>query len=174
MGAVLAQNFVLRYSNLVLRLVLSRPGWRDRPHPKNVAVFPEIAQLIRQHGIVQGHERFVQSKSYREIRRHSPDASNSRLNQFDHPRADETVVKLERIPNDAPRHTLLELSNIQLPTLVLANRHDLIHPFDYGQIQALAIPGAELKEVTSKSVSCERHEREVQYYMRDFLKRRFL
>jgi hypothetical protein len=56
-----------------------------------------------------------------------------------------------------------------VPTLVLANRRDPIHPFEYGEALAQAIPGAEFKELTSKSVSRERHESEVQQFLEYFL-----
>jgi pimeloyl-ACP methyl ester carboxylesterase len=173
MGAAIAQNFVLRYPDRVMGLVLSRPAWVDRPHPENVAVFSEIARAIRQHGAERGREMFIQSERHREIRREFANTADSLLTQFNHPRAEETVVKLERIPNDAPNRDLSDLSKIRVPTLVLANRSDPIHPFAYGQILTRAIPHAEFKELTSKSVSLEHHEREVQQFIEEFLKRHF-
>jgi pimeloyl-ACP methyl ester carboxylesterase len=174
MGAAVAQNFVLRFPKRVVGLVLSRPAWVDGPYPKNVAAFSQIAQLIRLYGAERGRDVFVQSENYRELRRTFPDTANSLLTQFDHPRAEETVVKLERIPHDAPNHSLQDLSKIQVPTLVLANRQDPIHPFEYGEILAKAIPNAEFRELTSKSLSVERHEREVQRFIEDFFRKHSL
>jgi pimeloyl-ACP methyl ester carboxylesterase len=173
MGAAVAQHFVIRFPDRVLGLVLSRPAWVDRPHPENVAVFSQIAQLIRQNGAKRGREMFIQTEQYRDIRRAFPDTANSLLTQFNHPRAGETVIKLERIPNDAPNRDLSELSRIRVPTLVLANRMDPVHPFEYGQTLARAISNAEFNELTSKSVSLERHETEVQQFIEEFLKRHF-
>ena len=173
MGAAVAQNFVLRFPDRVLGLVLSRPAWLDRPNPQNVAIFSRIAQLIRQPGAGRGRDLFVRSETYRELQREFPDTANSMLTQFSQPRAEETVVKLERIPNDAPGRELGELSAIRVPTLVLANRQDPIHPFEYGQILAQAIPKAEFKELTSKSVSVERHAKEVQQFLEAFLRKQF-
>ncbi|MBI3850358.1 MAG: alpha/beta hydrolase [Verrucomicrobia bacterium] len=173
MGAAVAQNFVLRFPERVMGLILSRPAWVDRPNPENVAVFSQIAQLIRAHGAKRGHEMFVQTETYQNIRSRFPDTANSLLTQFNHPRAEETVVKLERIPNDAPSRDVGELGKIRVPTLVLANRQDPIHPFEYGEILARAIPNAEFKELTSKSMSLERHELEVQQYIEGFLKMHF-
>jgi len=65
------------------------------------------------------------------------------------------------------------LAQIQVPTLVLANRLDSIHPFEYGEILARSIPGAEFKEITSKSVSIAQHEEDVQRALANFLERRF-
>ncbi|MEO8426489.1 MAG: alpha/beta hydrolase [Verrucomicrobiota bacterium] len=173
MGAAIALNFALRFSERAMGLVLSRPAWLDGPRPDNVTVFAQIAQLIRQHGARRGREEFLKSDTYAKIRSELPDTANSLLNQFNHPRAEETVVKLERIPGDAPNRDLGELARIRVPTLVLANRLDPIHPFEYGEVLARSIPGAEFKEITSKSVSIERHESEVQHAVADFLERRF-
>src|SRR5262249_6583263 len=39
MGAAIALNFVLRYPERVVGLVLSRPAWLDAPNPWNVKMF---------------------------------------------------------------------------------------------------------------------------------------
>ena len=58
--------------------------------------------------------------------------------QFLRERADETVDMLESIPNDVPAPDGLALTNITCPTLVLACRNDLLHPFEYSQVLARA------------------------------------
>ena len=45
--------------------------------------------------------------------------------------------------------------------------------FEYGQILAGLIPGAEFQEVTSKSISKERHGAEVQRFLTEFLQKHF-
>jgi pimeloyl-ACP methyl ester carboxylesterase len=56
-----------------------------------------------------------------------------------------------------------------VPTLVLGNQLDPIHPFEYAEALARAIPGAEFGEITSKSVSVPRHQAEVQQALERFL-----
>ncbi len=174
MGAAVAQNFVLRFPERVMGLVLLRPAWVDRPRSQNVSVFSEIAQLIRRYGAKLGREKFIQTKTYRDIQREFPNTADSFSGQFNHPRAEETVIKLERIPNDAPNSSLEELAGIRVPTLVLANRQDPVHPFEYGETLARVIPNADFIELTSKSVSLERHGIEVQQGIGEFLTKRFL
>jgi pimeloyl-ACP methyl ester carboxylesterase len=173
MGAGVSLNFALRFPDRVRGLVLSRPAWLDRPMPKNLEIFPFIAQLIRQHGSQAGLEIFKQSASYLEIARLSPDSARSLVGQFEHPRAEETVAKLERLPQDAPSYDRGEWATITVPTLVLANQQDPFHPFEYGPTLAQLIPGAALKAVTSKSVSLEHHTADVQTAIETFLKRYF-
>src|SRR5262249_4079781 len=105
--------------------------------------------------------------------RESPDGAASLLGHFAHPRAEETVVKLERIPRYIPAHTREEWVSITVPTLVLANRQDSIHPVEYGEKLARFIPRAEFQELTSKAVSVDAHVKDVQRYVEGFLRRHF-
>ncbi|MBI4551684.1 MAG: alpha/beta hydrolase [Candidatus Latescibacteria bacterium] len=171
MGAAVALNFTLRFPDRALGLILSRPAWLDGPNRKNVSIYHSIARLIRESGANEGLERFKQSEAYREVLHQSPDAAQSLVGQFEQTRAEETVVKLERIPADAPNHDRTEWRRITVPTLVLANRQDPIHPFEYGEVLARGIPGAEFEEITPKSVSKEDHARDVQRCIEEFLQR---
>jgi pimeloyl-ACP methyl ester carboxylesterase len=173
MGAAVALNFALRYPARLLGLVLSRPAWLHGARPENVRLFGEVARLIRAHGPATGRELFQQSEDYRRVLAESPDNAAGLLWQFEQPRAAETVVKLERVPTDTPNRDAAELRVIAVPTLVLANRQDVIHPFAYGEALAEAIRGAELHELTPKSVSKERHGEDVQRFVGDFLVRHF-
>jgi pimeloyl-ACP methyl ester carboxylesterase len=173
MGAAVALNFALRFPDRLRGLVLSRAAWVDGPMPDNVRRYAAIARLIREHGARRGLELFRESDEYREVFRQSPDAAASLLGQFENPRAEETVLKLERIPNDAPLRDLAALGAIAVPTLVLANRQDPIHPFEYGTELAGRIAGAEFRELTPKSVSREDHAQDVQRALEDFLRRHF-
>lgn len=169
MGAAIALNFTLRFPERVMGLVLSRPAWLDAPHPWNVKMFTLVSSLIRQHGAKKGQELFKQSEEYREVLRRWPDAANSLALQFENPRADETALKLERIIQDTPCHDRREWERINVPTLVLANRLDPMHPYEFGEELARRIPRAELREITSKSVSLKQHGVDVQRALEDFL-----
>jgi pimeloyl-ACP methyl ester carboxylesterase len=173
MGAGVALNFALRFRDRLLGLVLSRPAWMDRPLPANAKIFPFIAALIRKHGAREGLAVFRQSKEFSEMAARWPDAATSLLGQFEHPRAEETVEKLERIPNDAPGRDAKAWTEITVPTLVLANREDPIHPFEFGETLAQAIPNSILKELTSKSINKPLHLLEVERYINGFLQNHF-
>ena len=171
MGAAVSLNFSLRFPERVLGLVLSRPAWLDGPMTRNAEIFSEISYLIRQHGAQKGLDLFKLSDTYHLVFHESPDAAASLVGQFENPRAEETFVRLERIPKDAPNCDRQEWRSIQVPTLVLANRKDPIHPFEHGEILAQHIPMSEFKELTAKSVSVERHAQETQEFIEDFLQR---
>lgn len=171
MGAGLALNFTLRFPGRVLGLVLSRPAWLDAPHPWNVKMFTLVSRLLREHGAKRGQELFKHTEEYKEALLKWPDVANSLALQFESPQAEETAFKFERIINDAPNRDRSQWQSIRVPTLVLANRQDPIHPYEFGETLAQSIPGAGLKEITSKSVSLERHTADVQRHLSEFLQK---
>ena len=174
MGAAMALHFALTHPERVLGLVLSRPAWLDESRADNMKVFSTIAEFIRKYGAWEGAQRFQQTAAYLEVLKVSPDNADSLVSQFVHPRAEETVAKLERIPAYVPQHTRADWQRIGVPTLVLANHQDAIHPFEFGEVMARMIPHAVLAEVTPKSVSKERHGAEVQRAVAGFLGKHFL
>jgi pimeloyl-ACP methyl ester carboxylesterase len=169
MGAAVSLNLVLRYPARVSALILSRPAWLDKPAPPNLEPIVEVGRLIRKHGAAEGLRRFKASACYATIAQESPDVAASLAGQFEQPRAEECVVRLERIPRDAPCADRSAWSSIQVPALVMANRQDPVHPFAYGEELARAIPGAVFREITPKSVSVERHGEDVRSFVFDFL-----
>jgi pimeloyl-ACP methyl ester carboxylesterase len=171
MGAAVAANLALRFPQRVSGLVLSRPAWLDTARPPHLAVFARLAELIRAHGAKGAKEHFERTVEYQQIRTVSPDAAASLLRQLDDPRAEQTVVRLERIPHEAPCRDAAAWRAIGAPVLVLANRQDPIHPFDYGCALARLIPGAEFREITPKSVSRTAHAADVQRELDAFLAR---
>jgi pimeloyl-ACP methyl ester carboxylesterase len=173
MGAAVTLNFTLRHPSRVLALVQSRAAWLDGPMQQNARIFGMIAHLIRTEGPRKGLETFKKSEEFLTIQAQSLDSASSLERQFTHPRAEETVLKLERIPGDAPNLNRLDWRLIEVPTLVLANRHDPIHPFSYGEVLASTIPNAEFRELTPKSVNLERHGRDVQRFIEEFLHKHF-
>lgn len=174
MGAAIALNFVLRHPERVVGLVLSRPAWLDAPNPWNVKMFSLLSQLLRDHGRVKGKQVFLQTADYMDTLRRWPDVATSLAGQFDHPEAEEGAFKFERIIHDTPSRDRREWAGIKVPTLVLANRRDPVHPYEYGEVLARLIPDAELRELTPKSVSLEQHNADVQIHLDEFVQRHFL
>ncbi len=168
MGAAIALNIALRYPDRVKALIVQRPAWLGQPMPDNLRVLVAIGELIREHGAPRGKEIFKTLPEYAALEKESPDTAASNLAQFDHPRAEETAIKLLRIPNDAPCADR-EWKKVKVPTLVIANRVDAMHPFAYGEQLAKEIPGAKFAEVTPKSMSVARHTSDARAKIEDFI-----
>jgi pimeloyl-ACP methyl ester carboxylesterase len=174
MGAAITLNFTLRNPTRVLGLVQSRPAWLDAPNPWNLTMFSLITRLVREHGRVKGKALFMETPEYAETLAKWPDVASSLAAQFDNPVVDETAFKFERIIRDAPCRDRAQWANINVPTLILANRFDPIHPYEYAAEMQQIIPGAEFQEITSKGISLDLHNADVQRCLDSFLRRNFL
>jgi pimeloyl-ACP methyl ester carboxylesterase len=173
LGAAIAVNVALRYPKRVLALVLVRPAWIDRPLPENVAIYTKISQLLRESGPFDGLAQFRRTPEFLEMERESPDCAKSLIGQFEHPRALECVARLERLIADMPCSDSAEYGNLKIPTLILGNRQDPIHPWPLAETLSDVIPGASLREITPKSVSLECHATDVQQAIDEFFAQRF-
>jgi pimeloyl-ACP methyl ester carboxylesterase len=172
LGSAVAVNVSLRFPHRVLGLVLSRPAWVERPIPGNVHLYSMIARLIREVGVTEGLEQFRKSLEYLAMNRESPDCARSLIGQFQEPRAAECVARLERLAGDSPCGAS-DYRRLQVPTLILGNERDPIHPLACAETLARLIPGAELRGITPKSVSLDNHAADVQKAVDDFLIRHF-
>jgi pimeloyl-ACP methyl ester carboxylesterase len=180
MGAGVALNVAVRYPELVVGLVLSRPAWLDGPMPlENVARYAAIARLLRTVGAAGDRDealrralaKFEASDDYRNLLASSPDTAQSLRGQLTNERAVAAVARLERLPADRPLPDLRAAEAIRVPALVLAHRQDPIHRFAFGARLARVIPGARLVELTPKSIAREQHAAEVQRCLDAFLSR---
>ena len=171
MGAALALHFTLRWPERVRALVLSRPAWMETPHPWNVTMFSLISSLIRQHGAAQGLEEFQRSPEYADTLARWPDVATSFAQQFLNERAEETALKLGRIIQDSPHPDRAAWGRVRVPALVLGNERDPVHPIEYARELTRALPNAEFREITSKAVSVDRHNADVQRVVEEFLRK---
>src|SRR6266496_3640772 len=87
------------------------------------------------------------------------------------PQAEEAVDILECLPQDAPNREQEDWTRIPVPTLILANEYDPLHPFGYGEVLAHFIPGAILEKVTPKAVDAHQHARDIQRAIERFFGR---
>jgi len=169
MGAGVALNFAVRHPERTLALILSRASWLIEPLPRNLTVFPKIAGLIREYGAQRGKELFASTAEYQTALQSSPVNAASLMVQFLRERADETFEMLESMPNDLPAPDIASWNKINFPTLVLACRNDLLHPFEYGQVLAREIPGARFAEITAKAISEQKHVEDVRREILQFI-----
>jgi pimeloyl-ACP methyl ester carboxylesterase len=174
LGSAVAVKFALTHPGRVLGLVLSRPAWLDRPLPENVRLYAMIANFLREFGTKDGVERFRLSPEFEAMESSSPDCARSLLGQFESPRALECVARLERLASDRLCDDLTAYSSILVPALILGNHQDPIHPWFLAARLAQIIPAAEMREITPKSVSIDRHAADVQLAVDGFLTNRFL
>jgi pimeloyl-ACP methyl ester carboxylesterase len=74
-----------------------------------------------------------------------------------------------RDPGSVPFDSFEDLQQIDVPTLILGNDDDRIHPFEYAKRLAASIPSAPLQEIPSKAKDVEGHQRELRGCVAEFL-----
>ena len=178
MGAGVALGVAVRYPERVAGLVLSRPAWLAGPMPdRTVALFDRLAGLLRLlgstaaggRGLDWAQHALAADRRFSVIATRYPDTARSLRGQLTSPRAVDGVARLERLPRDRPIARLRDAAGIRAPTLVIAHRHDPLHPFAFGAALARTIPGARLARVTARSIDEQRHADEVHDALVEFV-----
>ncbi len=169
MGAGIALAFCLKYPLRARAAILVRPAWLNNPAPPNLAMFPEIAAIIQGVGIERGRELFEKSDTYAAWKEHYPPAVNSVQGLFAGRSPKAIVATYEAIPRSVPYTTTEALNGLAIPALVLANRRDPIHPIEYAETLAHALPNGQLKEFPSKADGLQEHILAFRSCLREFL-----
>jgi pimeloyl-ACP methyl ester carboxylesterase len=169
MGAGVALAFALAHPERVNGLILVHPAWLDRPFPAHLRWFPLAASLLQEYPADEAAHRCEQSSAFSELAAESKPAAESLLGQFRRPHARERAAILARMPASAPATSLTQCRQLQIPTLVVVNARDPVHPDVLGEQLATAIPGAALSRITSKAESERLHQADLARTLRDFL-----
>ena len=169
LGAAIALNIAARHPARVNKLVLARPAWLDSAAPETMEFYPVIARLLASHDANDALHQFQNLPEFLALRSTSPDNAASLVSFFNRPRPETTIALLSKIPLDGPGVTLDAMAAIKIPTLVIGNGQDHVHPLAYAHALADAIPGAVFREITSKSVDKRAYLAEFREALKTFL-----
>jgi hypothetical protein len=125
--------------------------------------------LLQNVGAEQGAAKFGVSQALAEVEAVSPDNAQSLRWFFNRPRSDSTVALLSRIPLDGPGVSVEAIRSLDVPTLVIGNDRDYVHPLATARMLSELIPAAQFREITGKSTSKERYVAEFCVAMATFL-----
>jgi pimeloyl-ACP methyl ester carboxylesterase len=169
MGAGISLTFGLRYPQRVRALILNRPAWLDTPNPPNLSILTVIARLIEKYGLERARSEFEQTEPYQDLEKNYPGSAQSLTDLFVNQNCDALVASLTEIPTSAPVESLAKLATLGIPSLVLGNRSDPLHPFELARTLANAIPGSRFHELPSKSEDMNGHYQQFRQIVTDFL-----
>lgn len=155
MGAAVALRLAAETPDAFRALVIARPAWEIETAPANMRIFAEAARALGEHGPVAGRERFAASAAARGLGEASPDNLASVLGQFDHPDPAGRAALLAAVASDGPGVDAAAVAALDLPTLVIGNADDAIHPLPMARALAERIRGARFVEIPSKTRSRE-------------------
>ncbi|MFT3672867.1 alpha/beta fold hydrolase [Aestuariivirga sp.] len=158
MGAAIAMRLAVREPGLVRGLVIARPAWSFSDAPANMRPNLAVGECLRKQRTAGEADAFVASGTGRMLAAESPDNLKSLLSFFTREPRSVTAELLVRISGDGPGVTRAELSALRVPTLVIGNSEDHIHPLSLATEIADAIPGARFREIPAKTHGKEAYE----------------
>jgi pimeloyl-ACP methyl ester carboxylesterase len=150
MGAAIALRLALDPRLEVSDAVFVRPAFIDHGLPQNLRPFPVIAQLLADHGAVEGERRFRQGALFARAAAESPVGADALLQQFRHPLAVERSRRLVEIPRNRAWSDASEPASVTACTAVVAAVGDPVHPITIARQWAEALPRPVYAEVPSR------------------------
>ncbi|MEI8697375.1 alpha/beta hydrolase [Mesorhizobium mediterraneum] len=173
MGAAIAMRLACRHPDRVAGLMLVRPAWIFGSAPVNMRPIAEVAGLILDHGPGKARTIFAQSQTAARLQRDAPDNLASLFGYFDRPDAAAFAQVLADIAADGPGVSANNAAAFGIPTLVIGNAMDAVHPLSAAHTLASPIPGAAFAEITPKALDSVRHFAELQTEITTFLHAHF-
>jgi pimeloyl-ACP methyl ester carboxylesterase len=170
MGAAIALRLAVRHPERVRALVMVRPAWGFAPAPADLAPLREVAALLATLPPAEARARFAASATARRLAAEAPDNLASLIGYFDRPDPAAFAAVLSDIAGDGPGVGAAELRALALPSLVIGNARDALHPSGLARDLAAAIAGARMLEVTAKADDKARNAEETRVAIDGFLR----
>jgi len=128
-----------------------------------------VGDLLRSYPPDEALRRFNDSDTARELAVEAPDNLVSLHSFFSRQPISTTRELLCRISADGSAISRDQIGHVGVPTLVLGNARDFVHPLAKAKELAALIPQANMVEITSKSDSRERYRDEFRAALSAFL-----
>ncbi|CAN7625365.1 alpha/beta fold hydrolase [Rhizobium sp. LjRoot254] len=173
MGAAIALHLAKACPGRVAGLILVRPAWAFEPAPENMGSIREVAEMIKSHPLHEARTIFEQSETARRLRVEAPDNLASLLGYFDRTDISAFADVLADIAADGTDVSEDDAARFNIPTLVIGNRQDAVHPMATAEHLANAIPGARFVEAPAKASDAAAHSASVQTAIHRFLTTQF-
>lgn len=168
LGAAISMRLAALHPERVASLILARPAWVIGPS-STMAPYLEIAESMKKFGATEAALHFEGSAGLAAVAAVSPDNASSLKSFFTRPNPESTIALLSSIPKDSPGVDEARIAKIAVPTLIIANDHDYVHPLAYANRLKQILPNATLQIVTAKSINKDLYKRDFSESLRRFL-----
>ena len=153
MGATIALRLTVQRPDLVCALILVRPAWVTEGAPANLRSYTEIGRLLHYNKPDTAKFIFQKGTTAAGLAAEMPRNSKSLLALFDRQPTLVTAALLRRIAVDAPCICSEQLGEIIIPTLVIGQLADALHPLGHAEALARLIPHANFTVLQAKTAS---------------------
>ena len=134
-------------------------------HPDIRHLYGVLAQFLEK----DDRDGFLKTSEYAFLKGLSAYTSGTFAASFDDKASVRYFHKFLILPAYAPFESEDELKSIHVPTVVIANRNDYVHPYAYGEYYAGLIPGAHLYEIPDKDSDPKGHTSALNAHLKEFL-----
>ena len=166
MGAGISTYMAINHPERVRALVLVRPAWLDSGSPDNLKILLTAADYLDASKDVEG---FKQETEFKTIEQHIPNAAKSVLGVFAETQRAEISTVLRAMVEDHPFDRMDLLHEIKVPTLVIGNGDDPLHPYAMAEAMHDHIPDSHLEKVISRYIDDVQHRQIVHKTVSKFI-----
>ncbi|MSO21747.1 MAG: alpha/beta hydrolase [Acidobacteria bacterium] len=169
MGAGIAACAALRHPQRVKALVLAHPAWLDQPNPPNLASAVLMADLVARYGPQQAARELEHTDYFKQLLIESPEMARVTRAAIAGCNPEALVPAYMAMPASTPVSSLQQVRELEIPALVLGSRGDDVHPFEYAEIWARALPGGLLRELPVKTLFPKDYQRDFHRLVSKFI-----
>lgn len=166
MGAGIALNIATRFPEIVKGLILLRPAWLWSDEPSNLLPILEASSFIGKGNYI---EDLLTLDSFKRIHDSVPLAAKSILGIFGDAQQGRLAEVIEHLVLDKPVDSLEKLERVSVPTLIIVNHDDPLHPVNIGEVLHEKMKHSFLVKVASRYIEPELHREQVRRHIADFV-----
>ena len=172
MGAASSIRFTIDNPSRVIKLILIRSAWINKPMNNRLIKQYKIMYdyMNKYDDINKGKKEYLKTDNYLNNIDIYPENKNSNKNAFDYKYAKETSYKYLVMPKDKPINNLKELNKIKCETLILTNRFDPPHPYTISKLLHHNIKNSIMYIIPSRNIDKDKHYELINKYINNFIK----
>ncbi len=161
MGCGISLAAALQQKHRVDALFLIRPAWLDTPALPHLNLVAEVGEWISEQGLERAQNHLDKASMYEQAMDINPAAAESIRGLLSRPQAVKAAGVLSALVMDYPIESLSLLDTLYLPTCVIGNYGDPLHPHSIAKTIASTLPLAHYQHLPSRYLNAAAHQREL-------------